>query len=119
MNLLSQFELLIVILLGTCGQLALKYALQNNGAREKTGNLLGALFVSPYFWGWFICYALATFLWLVVLKTIPLSKAFPILGLSFALIPLASKCLLKETITPSQWAGIIAVVIGVGLVAQT
>jgi undecaprenyl phosphate-alpha-L-ara4N flippase subunit ArnE len=48
-----------------------------------------------------------------------LSKAFPILGLQFALIPLASARYLDERIAWMQWGGIAVIALGVALVGQT
>jgi undecaprenyl phosphate-alpha-L-ara4N flippase subunit ArnE len=68
---------------------------------------------------WLWCYAGSTLLWLIALRTIPLSQAFPILGLQYALIPLVSGRLLGEPMGPGQRIGIIIIVIGVGLVGQS
>jgi drug/metabolite transporter (DMT)-like permease len=44
-----------------------------------------------------------------------LSFAYPFMALSFVLVPLASKFLFGEPISPLQYAGIVLVTIGVGL----
>lgn len=106
--------LLAVVLLGTVGQLALKMALQSSGGLSPR-RLAGSF----HLWTWFLCYVAATILWLVVLRTIPLSQAFPVLGLTFALVPLVSNRLLKEHVAPGQWLGVAVIVTGVALVVQT
>lgn len=111
MNVLPWIFLMLVVVLGTVGQLSLKYALYNNVSAPN-------LFSSYYFWVWLICYVIVTLLWLVVLRTIPLSQAFPALGLTFALVPLASHQILKEKIVFGQWIGIAIIVTGVCLVVQ-
>ncbi|PPS42791.1 EamA family transporter [Chroococcidiopsis sp. TS-821] len=111
MNVLPWIFLLLVVALGTVGQVSLKYALYKN---VSTPNL----FSSYYFWLWLVCYVVVTLLWLVVLRTIPLSQAFPALGLTFALVPLASHQILKEKIVLGQWIGIAIIVTGVCLVVQ-
>jgi undecaprenyl phosphate-alpha-L-ara4N flippase subunit ArnE len=50
------------------------------------------------------------------LRSIPLSQAFPILGLQYALIPVVSARLLKERMDPLQWCGIAFIAFGVALV---
>lgn len=111
MSIIPWLILLLVVVLGTVGQLSLKYAFQ-------AGNYSKNNLISPYFLIWFICYVIVTILWLLVLRTIPLSQAFPALGLTFALVPLASSQLLKEKVVFSQWLGIAIIVAGVVLVAQ-
>ena len=70
-------------------------------------------------WTWFGCYLASTLLWLWALRVVPLSQAFPVLGLQFALVPLASKHFLKEDLLWAQWFGVIIIVLGVALVGRT
>ena len=108
-------ELALVVILGTAGQLALKYSLRRDG-RNRTW--LRMLVSSPMLI-WLLCYAVTAVLWLLTLRSIPLSQAFPILGLQFALIPLAAWRLLHEHMTPTQWIGVVVIVLGVALVGQS
>lgn len=118
MNIISWFILMLVIVLGTAGQLSLKYAIHASTPSKEVSLSVPNLLVSLYFWIWFICYVVVTILWLFVLRTIPLSQAFPALGLTFALVPFASHHFLKEKVVFSQWVGIIIIVAGVVLVVQ-
>ena len=113
MSVAAWLQLVVVVALGTAAQLALKYALDRNA-----GSLPQALLRSPWFWTWFFCYSLSTVLWLVALRSVPLSQAFPILGLQFALVPIASKWLLRESMFRLQWLGVVAIVVGVALVGR-
>lgn len=119
MNIIGWLILLLVVVLGTAGQLSLKYAFQSSTSAKETSNSVRNLLFSPYFWIWFISYIIITVLWLIVLRTIPLSQAFPALGLTFALVPLASHRFLHENVVFSQWLGIAVIVAGVILVVQT
>lgn len=116
MSIVPWFILMLVVVLGTTGQLSLKYAFST--ATDGNKSLKNLLF-SRYFWIWFICYVVVTILWLFVLRSIPLSQAFPALGLTFALVPLASHHFLKEKVVFSQWLGIAIIVFGAILVVQT
>lgn len=107
-------HLLSVVLLGTAAQLALKHALDRLSQVHST--MRGGLSRSPFAWTWFICYTISTILWLLALRTIPLTQAFPILGLQFALVPLASNVLLKERVCWEQWLGIGIITAGVAVV---
>lgn len=102
--------LIAAVLLGTVGQLALKCALTADGPRwvgKRTGLMV-----------WLGCYALTTVLWIAALRITPLSQAFPILGLQFALIPIAAARLFGERVALPQIAGIVLIVVGVALVGQ-
>jgi len=115
MNAFAWAELTLVVILGTAGQLALKYGLRRDAGRRR---VLVMLLSWPML-TWLVCYAVTAVLWFIALRSIPLSQAFPILGLQFALIPLAASRLLREHMTPAQWIGVIVIVIGVGLVGQS
>jgi len=115
MQALAWIELALVVVLGTAGQLALKYALRPGTSQ---GTLLRRL-LSPPMLTFLLCYAVSTLIWLLALRTIPLSQAFPIIGLQYALIPLAASRLLNERIAPSQWIGVAVITTGVALVGQS
>jgi undecaprenyl phosphate-alpha-L-ara4N flippase subunit ArnE len=118
MNIITWILLMIVVLLGTTANLSLKYGFYISSlTKEASTSILNLLF-SRYFMIWFICYTFMTLLWLYVLRTIPLSQAFPVLGLMYALIPIASHYLLKEQVIFSQWLGISIIITGVVLVVN-
>ncbi len=112
MNFAEWAQLVPVVVLGTAAQLALKYALDRGSSSPSP------LLKSSWFWVWFICYGFATVLWLLALRSVPLSQAFPILGLQFALVPIASRWMLRESMFGQQWIGVGAIVIGVALVGR-
>jgi drug/metabolite transporter (DMT)-like permease len=115
MNAVAWAELALVVILGTTGQLALKYGLRRDTV-SRAG--LWRLLSWPMLI-WLLCYGATAVLWFIALRSIPLSKAFPILGLQFALIPLTASRLLREHMTPAQWMGVIVIVMGVALVGQS
>jgi undecaprenyl phosphate-alpha-L-ara4N flippase subunit ArnE len=117
MNILPWLVLSLVVILGTTGQLSLKYAL--GASQKETAPQQAKLLHSAFFWIWLVCYISVTGLWLFVLRSIPLSQAFPALGLTFALIPLGSHYLLGERVILSQWIGIATIVAGAILVVRT
>jgi undecaprenyl phosphate-alpha-L-ara4N flippase subunit ArnE len=127
MDIMPWLVLSFVVILGTTGQLSLKYALgsaanrpiSNRSTDAETVSKSPRLWHSAYFWVWLICYISVTGLWLFVLRSIPLSQAFPALGLTFALIPLGSHYLLGERVIFSQWIGIATIFAGAILVVRT
>lgn len=119
MNLISWTLLMLTVVLGTLGQLSLKYTFNASKQRGCQKQItIKNIVSSKYFWIWFICYVIATVVWLIVLRSTPLSKAFPALGLTFACVPLSSHYFLKEKIILRQWLGIAVIIAGVCLVVQ-
>jgi undecaprenyl phosphate-alpha-L-ara4N flippase subunit ArnE len=118
MNIITWLLLMIVVLFGTTANISLKYGLHISSPTKEGSTSIINLLLSRYFWIWFICYSFMIILWLYVLRTIPLSQAFPVLGLMYALIPIASHYLLKERVVFSQWVGISIIITGVVLVVN-
>lgn len=118
MNIITWLILIVVVLFGTTANVSLKYGLHISSPTKGSNTSILNLLLSRYFWIWFICYTFMTVLWLYVLRTIPLSQAFPVLGLMYALIPIASHYLLKELVVFSQWVGISIIIAGVVLVVN-
>lgn len=119
MNVLAWLQLVAVVALGTGAQLALKVALgrgdAQSGDRARGRTLVGL----PLMWIWLTCYVASTLLWLWALREVPLSQAFPILGLQFALVPLVANRCLRERMDGVQWLGVTVIVAGVALVGAT
>ena len=105
----------LAILFGTIGQLSLKYALLRPLASRAFASLL---FSGPTAI-WLACYVATMLFWLLALRSIPLSQAFPILGLQYALIPFLSSRFLAERLIPAQWGGIVLIIAGVVLVGRS
>ncbi|MBN3897882.1 MAG: EamA family transporter [Nostoc sp.] len=118
MNPITWLILMLVVLFGTTANVSLKYGLYISSPTKGESTSIKNLLFSRYFLIWFICYTFMTILWLYVLRTIPLSQAFPVLGLMYALIPIASHYLLKEEVIFSQWLGISVIITGVILVVH-
>ncbi|MFW9258155.1 multidrug resistance protein [Nostoc sp. KVJ20] len=118
MNIITWLLLMFVVLLGTTANLSLKYGLYISSPTKGESTSIRNLLFSRYFLIWFVCYIFMTVLWLYVLRIIPLSQAFPVLGLMYALIPIASHYLLKEQVIFSQWVGISIIITGVVLVVN-
>jgi multidrug transporter EmrE-like cation transporter len=56
-------------------------------------------------------------LYTVALRLLPVSAAFAISSLSFVTVAVLAAWLLRETITPTRWAGIALILAGVTLIA--
>ena len=65
-----------------------------------------------------ILYAAATFAWIWVLGTVPLSRAYLFMSLSFAAVPILAHLLLGERLSPQLLAGALLIVAGIALTAR-
>jgi undecaprenyl phosphate-alpha-L-ara4N flippase subunit ArnE len=72
-----------------------------------------AMFRSPYLWLSFFCLGVGLLLWLLVLKEMPVSQAYPMLSLSYIFVMLLARKLFNETISVRQWFGAALIVLGV------
>lgn len=65
---------------------------------------------SPFIWLAFVLCIINMILWTFILKHYPLSFAYPLFGLSFALIMLAGKWLFYEPFDTYKYCGLIAII---------
>lgn len=72
----------------------------------------------PAMWVAVALYAGATLLWVRILSTVPLSRAYPFVALAFVLVPAAGYLLFHEPLTIRYAIGTALIVIGV-LIACT
>lgn len=63
-------------------------------------------------------YAGGLLVWLAALSRLDLSVAVPVLGLNYALVPLAARILLSEPVHRQRWIGICIIILGVTVVAS-
>lgn len=105
MNLLL---ILFASLLSCIGQLCQKQAAQHGLLQGKL-HLLLWLGVSVILLG---C---AMLVWLVVLQTVPVGVAYPMLSLNFIFVALAARWLWKEPVSLRHWLGIGLIVSGVAV----
>lgn len=75
---------------------------------QTTGILLSALTL----------YMISTFLWIHILRTVPLSSAYPFMALSFVIVPISSWIFFKEPITWSDGSGATLIVLGIVLMSR-
>ena len=61
----------------------------------------------------FAIYISATFLWITLLKALPLSRAYVFMSLSFVIVPVASFFVFGETLSLAYVAGVSLIVIGI------
>jgi len=112
MSLLSFIYISIAVLLGTTAQLLLKAG--TNATPVGIG-----LALEPRILGGIACYAVSLIVWILALSKTPVSVAYPMVSLGFALNALLAWWLLGEAVTPMRMAGIGVIIVGVFLVARS
>ncbi|QLQ06443.1 MAG: EamA family transporter [Anaerolineae bacterium] len=108
----------------TLGQLLLKSGMMSvgrlgAGALQQPVQTVLAIASTPVVWLGLVCYGFGAVLWLAVLSRLDLGYAYPLLAVSYILIPLLAHFLLGEAIPPLRWVGIAVIFIGVVIVART
>jgi len=112
MSLLSFLYIAAAVLLGTVAQLFLK------AGTNATPVGLG-LAVEPRILAGLACYAVSMVVWIMALSKTPVSVAYPMTALGFALNAALAWWLLGEAVTPLRMAGIGIIIVGVVLVARS
>lgn len=68
--------------------------------------------IDPYFIGAMIVYAMATFSWILVLRSVPLAAAYSFTALGFVFVPILSIILFGEVLTPRYFFGAFLIMAG-------
>jgi drug/metabolite transporter (DMT)-like permease len=63
-------------------------------------------------------YGASTLLWIHVLRSVELSRVYPLMALSFVLVPLASALFFGDTLSLPYFAGVLLIVAGVVLITR-
>lgn len=106
--------LILFSVLLAMGQILFKKAALASNAIEGLFGLL-----NPWLLAALTLYVFATALWVWVLKTTPLSAAYPFAALGFVLVPLASYLLFQEPISLKYLIGSALIVSGILVIGTT
>ena len=112
MSLVSFLYISAAVVLGTAAQLFLKAG--TNAAPVGLG-----LALEPRILAGIFCYAVSLVVWIVALSKTPVSVAYPMVSVGFALNALLAWWLLGEALTPMRMAGIGVIIVGVVIVARS
>jgi drug/metabolite transporter (DMT)-like permease len=96
------------VALGAIAQISLRY-----GVSERHR---GRSDVWKWITLWGFCFAIATGLWLVVLRGSDISYAYPMLGMGYVAVSLLAKLLLKEQLSGRRWIAVLIITAGVVMV---
>ncbi len=111
------------VVCGIVGQLSLKVGMTQVGlistsSLQQPFALVTRVATSPFVVVGLLLYAAGAVTWLAVLSRVPLSLAYPLLGLSYAFTPLLASVLLHENVPSVRWLGVLAICLGVFLVSR-
>jgi drug/metabolite transporter (DMT)-like permease len=114
--------ILLSVVSGVAGQTALKTGVEQPAASAMDrglGGLLTTMFTSPWVLLGLGLYGLGALAWIMVLRRMDLSHAYPFLALNFILIALVSRFVLGEEVPLLRWVGIAVIAGGILLVARS
>jgi undecaprenyl phosphate-alpha-L-ara4N flippase subunit ArnE len=111
----------ISVILSALAQIFLKRGL--SGVQNKAGPGLGLLTLAlligrqGFIWGWAACFAAAMGLWLVGLKQLELSYAYPLVSVGYVLVTILSATFFHERVDSGRWLAVGIISLGVTLIA--
>lgn len=106
--------ILLSVLMICAGQILFKLA----GQKLATGHAPFSPQVATIMVIAFAIYGAATLLWVYVLRSVELTKAYPFMALSFVVVPALSIALLSERVTAQYVLGTVLIVAGVIITAR-
>ena len=115
-------DLLIIFIpisIGVTGHLFLKKGMMRRGKMEFHPIRIFRVFADVFMAIGTFFFVFSSMLWLIVLSKFDLSFAYPMVSISFVLIPIGSKMWFKEEINRIRWIGIAVICLGVILITRS
>jgi len=117
--------LLVSVALGSVGQILLKIGMRvvtsHKPVEVGAAAVVAAIKAIPNPWVFtgFLCYGVSSILWLMILKKVPLSTAYPMISMGYVVVVVLSALILRE---PVRWVsavpGLVLIVAGVSLIGM-
>ena len=109
---------------GVAGQITLKLGMIPVGqigenALQQPLQVALRVFTSPLVLVGLGLYVLGALSWLTMLSRVPLSFAYPLVAVSYAITPLLALIFLREAVPSMRWLGILTICLGAFLVSRT
>ena len=115
---MSYFYLLLTVILISVGQILQKLAARRLETQSGVGGGILSLFGDSNFWLAAFAMGLGLFAWLLALSNLDVSRAYPILGSSFAVTAVLSVVLLGERLSVRRWVGVVLITIGAAIMVS-
>jgi len=107
-------QIIIGALLDTCGEILLKKGAIASPTAHGWLSVIGLTpLASAWTWIGIISYVLSLVSWLHVLRSVPLSVAFPLINVVHVFVPVGASIFLHEHVSGKRWLGICLIVLGV------
>ena len=107
-------SLLVTPLIVAAGQILFKIASTRMGALD--GGLALRLASDPVMIAALALYGAGTLVWVVTLRFVPLTLAYPFMALTFCAVPLFSALWLGETVDLRYALGVATILVGLGVI---
>lgn len=115
--------ILLSVTLAAVAQLTLKHGVDQvtagSGALRPGWASLREVATTPAVWAGLAMFGLSAIVWLAVLSRTSLSFAYPFASLTYVLILLADRFVLDQEVPGLRYAGVVFIIVGIVLVAQT
>jgi drug/metabolite transporter (DMT)-like permease len=113
--------LLFSVGFATAGQLVLKDAMERVGRIgtaqvNAAGDTIIRMASEPRLWLGLTLFGISALFWLVVLSHVPLSLAYPVVGISYILIVAFSRFIRHEHVPSLRWVGVVVIAFGIALI---
>ena len=121
-GLLASVALLVVsVTFAVAGQLTLKSAMDRVGRIggsqiSAAGDTLAKVAKEPRLWVGLTLFGISAVFWLVVLSRVPLSVAYPSVGLSYIVVVGFSRFIQHEHVPGLRWLGVFVVALGIAII---
>jgi multidrug transporter EmrE-like cation transporter len=118
-GLVSVALILVSVGFATAGQFTLKAAMNHvtdQVSSSSTSDTLMRAAREPRLWAGLALFGISAVFWLVVLSKVPLSFAYPFVGVSYIVIVLVARLVLHEHVPTLRWVGVAVVATGIAIV---
>jgi multidrug transporter EmrE-like cation transporter len=113
--------ILVSVVFAVSGQLTLKSAMDNIppiGARQvrSPGDTISRVARQPRLWIGLTLFGISAVFWLIVLTRLPLSVAYPFVGVTYIAVVFWSRFVLGESVPVLRWTGVALIALGIAVV---
>jgi multidrug transporter EmrE-like cation transporter len=113
--------LLVSVGFAVAGQLTLKAAMERVGTIggaevAEFGDTIGRVAREPRLWVGLTLFGVSAVFWLVVLSRVPLSVAYPSVGISYIVVVAFERFIRHEHVPSLRWVGVLVIAAGIALI---
>lgn len=107
----------LTIALTVYGQMVIKARATELAKSAQGAHYILAMFLDPWVLSGLGAALAASATWMLAVRTAPLSAIYPIMALTFVIIPVLAVLAFGEKLGTMQWVGLVLIVMGVALSA--